>query len=94
MKTVLTVSLIAFALLGVPAAALATETEAPATEAPATQPPVVPDGDPAPPDANGEQADAPEPADDQAVSDEDIMQNFTRHRPGACPEGPPCKVED
>lgn len=20
--------------------------------------------------------------------------NFTRHRPGACPEGPPCKVED
>jgi len=99
MKTVLTVSLIAFALLGVPAAALATETEAPATEAPATeapaiQPPVVPDGDPAPPHANGEQADAPEPADDQAVSDEDIMQNFTRHRPGACPEGPPCKVED
>lgn len=89
MKTVLTVSLIAFALLGAPAAALATET-GPA----ATQPPAVPDGDPAPPDANGEQADAPEPADDQAVSDEDIMKNFTRHRPGACPEGPPCKVED
>lgn len=89
MKTVLTVSLIAFALLGVPAAALATETEAPATEVP-----VVPDGDPAPAHANGEQADAPEPADDQAVSDEDIMKNFTRHRPGACPEGPPCKVED
>lgn len=89
MKTVLTVSLIAFALLGVPAAALATETGAAATE-----PPVVPDGDPAPPHANGEQADAPESAGDQAVSDEDIMKNFTRHRPGACPEGPPCKVED
>lgn len=88
MKTVLTVSLIAFALLGAPAASLATETGAAETE-----PPVVPDGDPAPPHANGEQADAPEPADDQAV-DEDIMKNFTRHRPGACPEGPPCKVED
>ena len=83
MKTVLTVSLIAFALLGAPAAA--TETGAAATE-----PPVVPGGDPAPPHANGEQADTP----DQAVSDEDIMKNFTRHRPGACPEGPPCKVED
>ena len=85
MKTVLAISLIAFALLGSPAAALATETEAPATEVP-----VVPDGDPAPPHANGEQADSP----DQAAPDDDIMQNFTRHRPGACPEGPPCKVED
>ncbi len=89
MKTVLAMSLIAFALLGVPAAALATETGAAATE-----PPVVPGGDPAPPHANGEQTDAPEPAGDQAVSDEDLMKNFTRHRPGACPEGPPCKVED
>jgi hypothetical protein len=85
MKTVLAISLIALALLGAPAADLAAETGAAATE-----PPVVPDGEPAPPHANGEQADAP----DQAVPDEDIMQNFTRHRPGACPEGPPCKVED
>ncbi|MEZ5829154.1 MAG: hypothetical protein R3D30_10745 [Hyphomicrobiales bacterium] len=31
---------------------------------------------------------------DQAGSNEDVMKNFTRHRPGACPEGPPCNVED
>jgi len=31
---------------------------------------------------------------DQAGSNEDVMKNFTGHRPGACPEGPPCNVED
>ena len=35
--------------------------------------------------ASGEKADK--------TSDEAIMKNFTRHRPGACPEGPPCKTE-
>jgi hypothetical protein len=85
MKTVLAISLTALALLGGPAAALATEADAAATETP-----VVPDGEPAPPHANGEQADAP----DQAAPDDDMMKNFTRHRPGACPEGPPCKIED
>lgn len=30
----------------------------------------------------------------QADSDRDVMKKFTRHRPGACPEGPPCSVED
>jgi len=85
MKTVLAISLIALALLCGSDAALATETDAPATETP-----VVPDGEPAPPHADGEQADAP----DQAAPDDDMMKNFTRHRPGACPEGPPCKIED
>jgi hypothetical protein len=85
MKTVLAISLTALALLGGPAAALATETDAAATETP-----VVPDGEPAPPHADGEQADAP----DHAAPDDDMMKNFTRHRPGACPEGPPCKIED
>lgn len=35
----------------------------------------------------GAQKDDPEPNDD-------IMKQFTRHRPGGCPEGPPCKFED
>jgi hypothetical protein len=30
----------------------------------------------------------------EAAEPKDIMQNFARHRPGACPEGPPCKIED
>ena len=30
----------------------------------------------------------------QNGSDDDIMKKFTRHRPGGCPEGPPCKFED
>lgn len=86
MRTVLATSLMAFALLGMPAAGFAAETDAPETETS-----VVPDGEPTPPTA---QTDGKEPAGDQADSDSDIMQNFTRHRPGACPEGPPCKVED
>jgi hypothetical protein len=35
-----------------------------------------------------------EMSDDKQSSDGDLMQNVTRHRPGACPEGPPCKSED
>jgi len=89
MKTVLATFLIAFVLLGVPVTGFATE-----TGAPDTQPSVVPDGEPTPPEAADDETDGDEPAGDQSDSDADIMQNFTRHRPGACPEGPPCKVED
>jgi len=39
------------------------------------------------------QAEAELPA-NQAGSNNDLMKKFTRHRPGACPEGPPCEVED
>ena len=30
----------------------------------------------------------------QNSSDGEIMKKFTRHRPGGCPEGPPCNFED
>ena len=30
----------------------------------------------------------------QNSSDDEIMKKFTRHRPGGCPEGPPCNLED
>ena len=33
-------------------------------------------------------------AGDEAGSDDDVMEQFTRHRPGGCPEGPPCSFED
>ena len=33
-------------------------------------------------------------AEDEAGSDGDLMKQFTRHRPGGCPEGPPCSFED
>lgn len=87
LRTVLAISPIAFALLGMPTNSFAAE-----NGVPETQTSVVPDGQPTPPEA---QTDGTEPAGDQADTDDsDIMQNFTRHRPGACPEGPPCKVED
>lgn len=35
-----------------------------------------------------------EGAEDEAGSDGDIVKQFTRHRPGGCPEGPPCSFED
>lgn len=54
------------------------------------------DGDPAAASATdpGQDASGGTPPKDQAKSDADLMKNFTRHRPGACPEGPPCHVED
>jgi hypothetical protein len=85
MKAVLAASLIAFVLLAAPAASFATETGA--TEADSV---AVPDGEPAPPSTT----EGKESASEQIDSDSDVMKNFTRHRPGACPEGPPCKVED
>jgi hypothetical protein len=84
MRTVLSASLIALALLGAPTPAPASGTGHRDAE---TTP--VPDGDPAPPAAEDEAS-----AQGEANEPKDIMQNFTRHRPGACPEGPPCKVED
>jgi hypothetical protein len=54
------------------------------------------DGDPAAGTATdpGQDASGGTPPKDEAKSDADLMKNFTRHRRGACPEGPPCKVED
>jgi hypothetical protein len=47
-----------------------------------------------PPSGTEDQDAGKAPGQDQAGPDDDLMKNFTRHRPGACPEGPPCKVED
>ena len=44
-------------------------------------------------DATGQDATQDSTGKDEAPSDDAVMQNFTRHRPGACPEGPPCKTE-
>lgn len=44
----------------------------------------------APADASADEEQSAEETD----SGDDVMKKFTRHRPGACPEGPPCKVED
>jgi hypothetical protein len=53
------------------------------------------DQDPADQDAaDAEPPETPSGPEDNAGSNDDLMQNFTRHRPGACPEGPPCSVED
>lgn len=84
MKTVLAASLIAFVLFGVSTPGVAAEPVE--TEA---ETKTVPDGSPAqtPSTDNGV-------SDGEADTSKDIMQNFTRHRPGACPEGPPCEIED
>ena len=39
-------------------------------------------------------AEAEQPQNDETNQANGLMKNFTRHRPGACPEGPPCSVED
>ena len=89
MKTVLATTLIALCLSGIPAVSFATETDRGTGETS-----VVPDGDPSPPAATDpDHADGEGTAEDQAGPPDDILKNFTRHRPGACPEGPPCKVE-
>ena len=43
------------------------------------------------PEADPEQGDA---SDEKTDAGDDVMKKFTRHRPGACPEGPPCNVEE
>ncbi|HUU67222.1 MAG TPA: hypothetical protein VMW57_08070 [Methyloceanibacter sp.] len=47
-------------------------------------------------DAADQDAAAPPETDpqDKAGANDGLMKNFTRHRPGACPEGPPCPVVD
>jgi hypothetical protein len=44
--------------------------------------------------ADAEPPEAQPGSQDEAGSNDGLMKNFTRHRPGACPEGPPCSVED
>jgi hypothetical protein len=48
----------------------------------------------APTDATSDQDTQAEKSGDKKDSDGNLMRNVTRHRPGACPEGPPFKSED
>jgi hypothetical protein len=86
MRTVLTASLVTL-LMVCAGTALAAESDQADVETPAAS-----DAGPSAPPAEITGQDAGEDA--PAGDSKDIMQNFTRHRPGACPEGPPCKVED
>jgi hypothetical protein len=92
MRTLLSASLSVLALVGFSPLAYATE-ESPDPKDAATD--LAPEGDNTAP-AAGESGkdDADGSAESQPGSNGDVMKNFTRHRPGACPEGPPCKVED
>jgi hypothetical protein len=91
MRTVPAAALIAVLVAVSPSLGFATE----AGEAPETTMGAPADGAPAAPAATDSQdeSDANSP-ENQAGSRNDLMKNFTRHRPGACPEGPPCNVED
>ena len=85
MKTVLAASAIALLLAGseVPAA----DAESEAGDAPQA---TADHAAPAPELVD----EAEQPQNDETDQANGLMKNFTRHRPGACPEGPPCSVED
>jgi hypothetical protein len=93
MRRVLAVTVMALLIGGsaIPVSAMDTNGQGP--EAP---PSAAPDGSPAAPAAtDSDQGEAGvEPPETEAGANDGVMKNFTRHRPGACPEGPPCKVED
>jgi hypothetical protein len=92
MRTVLSASLFALVLVGFSPFACATDASPEPRDATTD---MAPEGDnTAPAAAESGKDDADGPAEDEPGSTDDVMKNFTRHRPGACPEGPPCKVED
>ena len=94
MKTVLAAAFLALLVAGHAGVCFAAEGDG---EADHTTMGTTPDISPSPPagetgveteDLQGQQPDgAADPAGD-------MMENVIRHRPGACPEGPPCKVGD
>jgi hypothetical protein len=92
MRTVLSASLFALALVGFSPFAYATEASPEPKDATTD---VAPEGDnTAPAAAESGKDDADGSAEGQPGSNGDVMKKLTRHGPGACPEGPPCKVED
>jgi hypothetical protein len=96
MRRVLATALMSLLLAGSAFPAAAMDNPPLSETSPETSAGVAPDGDPAAPaaaDPGADEAGAP-PSEDQAGANDDVMQKFTRHRPGACPEGPPCNVED
>jgi hypothetical protein len=101
MKTVLAAAVLGLLLGASPLTSFATETDRGPQVAAAV---FTLEGDETPPaeaaeegadqDATGQDAATQDSTDlDEPPSDDAVMQNFTRHRPGACPEGPPCKTE-
>ena len=92
MKALITMTVLAVLLAAGPASCFAAEPgSAPSTEA-TTE--TGSQSDAAPADATSDQDTQAEMPDDKEDSDGNLMRNVTRHRPGACPEGPPCKSED
>ena len=89
MKTVLATALSAILMLAGASAGYATETGQAEVETPAAD-----TGLSTPPAEAADQETGKQEGEEATDESKDIMQNFTRHRPGACPEGPPCKVED
>jgi len=92
MKTAFAASLVALLLAGVSPVVYAADPSPEPAEAATNLAPQ--GGDAAPAAAESGKDDADGSAEGQSGSTGDVMKNFTRHRPGACPEGPPCKVED
>jgi Spy/CpxP family protein refolding chaperone len=89
MRKVLATIAVAALAIGFSAAAFAAD---PDQKSPSVT--VAPEGDSSVPEAteaggNGEES----ASEEQGGADADLKKRFTRHRPGACPEGPPCKVD-
>lgn len=95
MKTVLAAACLALLVSGGPGFCVTPEIEE--LEAPQDTEEAQPE---APPSVPAEQAKPADPTsqghqpDDGTDQPSDTMNNVTRHRPGACPEGPPCKKDD
>ncbi|MGH6735802.1 MAG: hypothetical protein ACRECX_06945 [Methyloceanibacter sp.] len=91
MRTVLAATLLGLFICGSPTPIYAGETG----QAPEGAASAVPDetAPPAPP-TNAKPDEAEESGEDQTDPSGVLMKDFTRHRPGACPEGPPCKMDD
>jgi len=92
MRTALAASLVALLLVAFSPVVYAADVSPEPTDATTN---LAPEGGNAAPAAAESGKDAADgSADGLQESNGDVMKNFTRHRPGACPEGPPCKVEN
>lgn len=92
MKILLTAPVVTLLLVASPTLCFAAETDSGPSTGVATD--ADSQSSSAPSGTSSEQDAKEEKSDDKQDSGGDLMQNVTRHRPGACPEGPPCKSED
>lgn len=93
MKSSLTTAFVALLIAANPTLCFAAETDGGATTETITD--MDSDQPPASSETSSEQSTPQEEkSDDKKGPHGDLLQNFQRHRPGACPEGPPCKDGD